>query len=371
MPMNDHPDEQRRGGVRTTLARNPMRIVLAAIVIGAVIAGGVAFAMGAFQDSGSVGGTDIGANERLTQNAFTRSVAGDCLDWPAGQPGQPTKVGCDQPHRFEVAGPLDTAVLPGSEFGESAPWPGPQRFTEIRDEQCPVIVDDYVAGKLDPQGRYSVGMMYPSQAQWDKGARELRCGLQQTGKDGTPEQVSGRVADNDQSFAWPPGTCIGIDQATRRPTVPATVVACTEPHAFQTTGIVDLAARFGAKNSGKPWPKEADQNSFLATICPVQAERFLGGKNKLEATTLNVQWSVISEPSWLAGSRKVVCYLGLPDRGGFATLVGDARSTLLINGKIPAPPPQAPPGRVLPTPVPLPPGVQPNPEEVPAPAGGG
>ncbi|SKZ94805.1 Uncharacterised protein [Mycobacteroides abscessus subsp. abscessus] len=65
----------------------------------------------------------------------------------------------------------------------------------------------------------------------------------------------------------------------------------------------------------------------------------------------------------------MVCYIGLPDRGGFATLVGDARQTLLINGKLPAPPPQAPPGRVLPTPVPLPPGIQPNPEEVPAPAG--
>ncbi|WP_420841309.1 septum formation family protein [Gordonia jacobaea] len=359
----------RRRGVSGVLAANPMRVVLAAIVIGAIVAGGIAFALGSFTDNGNVGSTDIGENERLTQNAFTRSVAGDCLDWPDGQPGQPSKVACDQLHRFEVAGPLNTALLPGSEFGDSAAWPGAERFAAIRDEQCPVIVDDYLQGKLDPQGRFSVGMMYPSQAQWDKGARELRCGLQQTGKGGQPDQVAGRVIDNDQSFSWPPGTCIGIDQQTRRPTVPATVVGCSEPHAFQTTGIVDLSARFGNRTSGKPWPQIDDQNKFLAGICPAQAQRFLGGKEKLDATTLNTQWSVISEPSWLAGSRKVVCYIGLPDRGGFATLVGDARQTLLINGKLPAPPPQAPPGRVLPTPVPLPPGIQPNPEEVPAPAG--
>ncbi|MGV9482146.1 septum formation family protein [Gordonia aichiensis] len=360
---------RRRGGVTGALAANPMRVVLAAVVVGAIVAGGIAFALGTFTDNGNVGTTDIGENERLAQNAFTRSVAGDCLDWPDGQPGQPSKVACDQPHRFEVAGPLNTAVLPGAEFGDSAAWPGTERFAAIRDEQCPVIVDDYLQGKLDPQGRYSVGMMFPSQAQWDKGARELRCGLQQTGKGGQPDRVTGRLVDNDQSFSWPPGTCIGIDQQTRRPTVPATVVGCSEPHAFQTTGIVDLSAKFGNRTSGKPWPEIADQNKFLAGICPAQAQRFLGGKEKLDATTLNTQWSVISEPSWLAGSRKVVCYIGLPDRGGFATLVGDARQTLLINGKLPVPPPQAPPGRVLPTPVPLPPGIQPNPEEVPAPVG--
>ncbi|MGV9709721.1 septum formation family protein [Gordonia sp. NPDC003424] len=362
MTSNDeHPDWQRR------LLSNPVRLILSAVVIGAIVAGAVALAMGVFNDSGSVGGTDIGENERLAENAFTQSVAGDCLDWAQGDPGNPSKVGCEQRHRFEVAGPLNTAQFPGAEFGESATWPGVDRFAAIRDEQCPVIVDAYLNGRLDPQGRFSVGMMYPSQAQWDKGARELRCGLQQTGKDGTPDQFVGRVADQDQSFAWPAGTCIGIDPPTKKPT--GYPVSCTEPHAFQTTGTVNLAVKFGDARSGKPWPPVAAQNDYLASICPVQATRFMGGKNKLDASTLNVQWSVLAEPSWLAGSRTVVCYLGLPDGGGFATLVGDARSTLLINGKLPVPPPAAPPGRALPTPVPLPPGVAPNPEEVPAPAG--
>ena len=309
--------------------------------------------------------TGIGGKEKLAKNAFTESAAGDCLDWAAGNPGDPKKVDCQLRHRFEVAGPLDTALLPGSEFGESAPWPGVARFAQIRDEQCAVIADRYLGGKRDPHGRFSVSMMFPSQVQWDKGARELRCGLQQTGPDGQPAQFSGRVADQDQSFKWAPGTCVGID-AARKPTVE---VNCTENHAFQTTGTVDLSVKFGDRLSGRPWPSKDEQNAFLASVCPGQAERFMGGKAKLEATTLNTQWSVILEPSWLAGSRTAVCYLGLPDQGGFATLVGDARETLLINGKLPVPPPQAPPGRALPTPVPLPGGYEANPVEVPAPAG--
>ncbi|WP_083862842.1 septum formation family protein [Gordonia soli] len=361
----DHEHNQRVGGRLRGLLDQPIRVVLAAVVIGALVAGAAVWAIGGFDDAGSVGGTGIGESERLVQNAFTQSVAGDCLDWPAGRPGSPEKITCEDKHRFEVAGKLDTKLLPGSEFGEAAPYPGPVRFESIRNEQCPVIVDDYLAGKLDPQGRFSVGIMYPPKDQWDKGARELRCGIQQTGPDRFPEQFAGRVADQDQSFQWVPGTCVGIDE-NRKPTYP---VNCTEKHAFQTTGIVDLAPRFGDRVSGKPWPGAAAQNTFLQSVCPVQTERFLGGKDKLEKTTLNVQWSVISEVSWLAGSRKVVCYVGLPDRGGFATLVGDARSTLLINGKVPVPPPAAPPGRALPTAVPMPPGIAPNPAEEPAPAG--
>ncbi|MDL9937628.1 septum formation family protein [Gordonia sp. ABSL1-1] len=356
-------------GWRDSVARNPIRLVLAAVVVGALVMGAIAFAVGLFDDSGSVGDSDIGERERLAENAFTKSVAGDCLDWPAGNPGQPVKVPCEQKHRFEVAGPVDTAVIPGAEFGDDAPWPGAARFATIRDEQCQVLVDQYLGGRLDPQGRFAVGLMNPSQYQWERGARELRCGLQETGPDGLPLAFSGRVADQNQSRIWPEGTCIGIIAANRKPT--GFAVDCAEPHAFQTTGIVDLAVHFGDRLAGKPWPNTKAQNDYLQGICPGQAERFAGGKAKLDATTLNVQWSVLSEQSWLAGSRKVVCYLGLPDkRGGFATLVGDPRQgVLLINGKAPVAPPQAPPGRALPTPVPLPPGVAPNPVEVPAPAG--
>jgi len=348
-------------------SRSRLYAVLVATLVGALVAGGVIFARGGFDDDGGLGDTGIGEGTSYEENDFTRSTAGDCLTWKLESPGNPKKVACTDPHRFEVAGEVDTAQFPGAEFGSTAPWPGAERFAEIRDENCPVIVTGYLGGGLDPQGRFATGLMYPSKAQWQRGARVLRCGIEQPGVNGTQEEFVGRVADADQSFAWPPGTCIGFDEKTRKPTTE--VVNCAGPHAFQTTGIVDLGQKFGARNSGRAWPDEAEQNAYLKTICPTQTNRFFGGEKNFTKTTLNVQWSVISEVSWLTGSRKAVCYVALPDRGGFAKLIGDARKELLINGKIPVPPEEGPPGRQLPTPVPVAPGYEPNPTEVPAPVG--
>ncbi|GAB09865.1 hypothetical protein GOARA_048_00670 [Gordonia araii NBRC 100433] len=351
---------------RTAMATHPLRVLLAAGVAGAVVIGATAVVTNAIDGSGQVGGTKIGVGERVAQDAFTQSQAGDCLQWEEGKPGAPSKVACDEPHRFEVAAAVDGTILPGGEFSESAPWPGPERFSAIRTEHCPTLVTSYLQGRHDPQGRFVPSLIYPSKAQWERGQRDLRCGLIEQGIGGSEMEIVGKVADLDQSQQWAPGTCIGINPQTRQATFP---VNCAEPHAFQTTGVIDMSARFGARTSGKRWPGIDEQNKFLTPICPVQAHRFMGGKRKFEKSTLNVQWSTISEIGWLAGSRKAVCYMGLPHRGGFATLVGDARQQLLINGKIPTPPPAAPPGRALPTPVPLPPGIAPNPAEQPAPAG--
>lgn len=359
--LDDEAPVRRASAVRLIVA-------LVAVLVGGLIAGGVLLARGGFvTEAGGLGSSVIGEGSSFTETDFTRSQAGDCLTWGAGADGSPTKTPCTEKHRFEVAGTLDTAQLPGSEFGSAAPWPGPERFAEIRDENCQVIVDRYLGGGLDPQGRLAVGLMYPSKSQWDRGARVLRCGIEQPGPKGIQQEWSGRAADSDQSFAWPDGTCIGFDEKTRKPTTQP--VNCAEPHAFQTTGIVDLSQRFGGRNSGKPWPNIAAQNEYLRTICPNQTNRFFGGEQKFKATTLNVQWSVISEVSWLGGSRRAVCYVALPDRGGFAKLVGDARQQVLINGKLPTPPEEGPPGRALPTPVPMPEGYVANPEEEPAPAG--
>lgn len=363
-PDPDAADEPRRG-----LLAYPVRTALAAIIIGAVIAALVIFFRGGFSDVGDLGGTAIGDGNRPDPNPFSESVAGDCLNWPEDEPGKPELVDCADPHRFEVAGALDTALLPGTEFGAEAPWPEPERFAAIRDDHCPVIVDDYLERPLDPQGRLAVGLMYPSAVQWGKGARELRCGIEEPGPDGTQLEFTGRAAEIDQGFTWPPGTCVGINQATRQPT--AVAVDCTQPHSFQTTGLVNLSERFGAPDSDRPWPDEGAQNAYLQTLCPNQTDRFFGGEQQFADTTLNVQWSVVSEVSWLAGTRTAICYVALPDRGGFATLVGDARQgTLLINGKRPSPSPAAPGGRSLPTPVPLPPGVSGSDVEIPAPSGG-
>lgn len=361
--------EGRQGRLAQVVHQHPVRVLLAAILVGAVICAGVVALVGGFDDAGKVKGDEIGdAKASAKSTPFTESKAGDCLTWPVAEPAKQSKVDCTQEHMFEVAGAVDTAAYPGVQFGEDAPWPGPEQFTAIRDEHCPAVVNAYLGGKLDPAGRFSIGLMYPSQEQWIDGERTLRCGLQLSGTTGTLKPFLGRVGEQDQSQQWPAGTCIGIDQETRKPTDP---VDCTEPHAFQVTAVIDLGLKYGAAGSGKPWPNLDEQNAYLQSTCPGTTNQFLGGNDKLDQTTLNLQWSTLAETSWLAGSRQVVCYVGLPDQGGFATLVGDAKGNLLINGKVPTPPPAEPPGRLNPTPVPLPPGVEANPLETPAPAGGG
>lgn len=363
---DDEPADPAAAGSR--VPSHPIRLVLGAVLIGAVAAAGIMFANGSFSDLGDVGSSVIGENS-VEANDFTRSAAGDCLTWAADSPGEPTSADCAQPHRFEVAGVLDTSQIPTAEFSTAAPWPGVDRFAQIRDENCPVIVDRYLGGTLDPQGRFAPGLMFPSKAEWERGVRSLRCGIEQPGAAGVQDEFTGVVADVDQSFTWPDGTCIGIDRATRKAT--SAVVNCAEPHAFQVTGSVDLSQRFGGSKSGKPWPSVNDQNDYLRGICPTQTDKFFGGAQAFKATTLNVQWSAISEVSWLTGSRRIVCYAALPDRGGFATLVGDARGdALLINGRVPMAPRNDNPGRAAGNPVPLPPGYTPNDAELPAPAGG-
>ncbi len=350
-----------------SLRAHPLRTVLAAIVTGAIICGAIVLLTNADSDTGAVARTDIGAEDRgPAKNAFNQSVAGDCLTWPGGNPGRPSEIGCGGEHLFEVTGAIDTSLYPGRQFGKDAPWPGTEQFVTLREQNCPAQVRAYLNGRFDPNGRFSVGMMYPSRTQWDDGERTLRCGLQYADSAGELMPFLGRVADQDQALQWAPGTCIGINRQSRQPTDP---VDCAEQHAFQVTGLVDLGTRFGAGGSGRAWPNIARQNTYLAATCPGITNTFLGGRPAFTRTTLNVQWSTVGQVSWLAGTRTAVCYVGLPDKGGFATLVGDAKGAVLINGKVPAPPPAEPPGRLNPTPVPDAPGLAPNPTELPAPVG--
>ncbi|GAA1879537.1 septum formation family protein [Williamsia serinedens] len=404
------------------LRSHPLRTVLGAVVLGALAAAAIVAAVGGFSDGGTIATSQIGDQERGPEsNAFNRSTPGTCLTWPRDDPGRPTAIGCGGEHYFEVAGVVDastitvaqfaaaqstaaqssatqssaapsatapssvassavrpTSTTPSSAgpsssvaptspaFGDDAPWPTSAQFGALRAEFCPGQVNAYLQGRFDPDGRFSVGMLFPSKRQWDAGERTLRCGLQLTDSTGALVGFLGRVADQDQSLQWPAGTCIGIDLRTRQPTDP---VSCAEQHAFEVTAVVGLGQRFGAAGSGRPWPDTATQNQFLEGTCPQLTDTYLGGRQKFTDTTLNVQWSTLTEASWNAGSRTVVCYVGLPDQGGFATLVGSAKGNLLINGRVPTPPPSEPPGRLNPTPVPLPQGISPNPTEVPAPIG--
>ena len=50
-------------------------------VAGSVALAATAFATGLIDNSGEVGGTKIGVGDRIAEDAFTQSAAGDCLQW--------------------------------------------------------------------------------------------------------------------------------------------------------------------------------------------------------------------------------------------------------------------------------------------------
>ena len=156
----------------------------------------------------------------------------------------------------------------------------------------------------------------------------MLCGLQLAGADGRQLTFTGRVADQDQSKVWPPGTCIGIDTATNQPTdVP---VDCAIPHAMEVTGTADVGTRFPGATPAGP-----DQDAFIKDVCMQAAEAYLAPVG-LRETTLTVVYSTIQQASWDAGSRQVACLLGAVSGGDWATLVNSARGSLLINGRPPA-----------------------------------
>ena len=251
------------------------------------------------------------------------------------------KVDCNEQHLFEVAAEIDLAKYPSAEFGPESAFPGMLRFAELRDTHCVPAVKNYLNGKFDPFGKFSVGLINPGQAGWAAGERTLRCGLQITATTGRLQPMKGVVAEQDQSRVWEPGVCIGILQG--QPTDP---IDCAKEHSYEIIAIVDLAAEFKAGT-----PSVEDQDKFLSKACADAATEYLGSPDALKNKTLTLFWDNPDPISWLAGSKKINCSVGKEDTGGFAPLVNSAKGELLINGQPPVPLAGAPAGRAMPTPV--------------------
>jgi hypothetical protein len=85
----------------------------------------------------------------------------------------------------------------------------------------------------------------------------------------------------------------------------------------------------------------------------------------LEATGLTLRYQPIAAKGWDAGSRRIACRIGSakPD-GGWATLLGTAKTGVLIDGQ---PAATLPSPAVLPSPVELPGPPEPPPAETTAP----
>jgi hypothetical protein len=114
-------------------------------------------------------------------------------------------------------------------------------------------------------------------------------------------------------------------------------VDCASPHAMEISGTVSLADVF----TGPP-PAIAAQDDVVRDGCAATTAAYLP-PDSAAATSLTVRYTPISAASWAAGSRQVACRLASPDADGrWATLVGSARTGLLIDGQ-PAVPAPAPP----------------------------
>ena len=275
--------------------------------------------------------------------AFAEAGPGDCLTWTNPVEPDLEKADCGADHLFEVAATVDLSVFPNSEFGPKAAIATPARYVQLRDQVCAPAAERYLDGKLDPSGRFTVGLIHPSANGWSQGERSIRCGLQETSVDGTVfSTVRGTVASQDQSKVHEPGVCLGLLGS-----LPSDPVDCGEVHGVEATAIINLTDQFP---EGPPSTDE--QDDFLRDTCAAAADEYLGSADALRNQTLTVYWDTVRLPSWLAGSRLVNCTVGSPaDTGGFAPIVGGARGQITINGQAPAPEPLPPPGRSVPTPL--------------------
>jgi predicted heme/steroid binding protein len=294
----------------------------------------------------NVGSSPLGARGNAT---FDHAQSGSCLDWPEQMPDAAEIVDCKDEHRFEVAEAIDMRTFPGTEYGPGAPPPSEARIKQISQEQCQAAARQYLGEKYDPNGRFSVSLVWSGDKAWrQSGERRMLCGLQLAGANNRQIAFAGKVADIDQSKVWPAGTCLGIDPATNQPTdVP---VDCAGPHAMEVTGSVNLADKFPG-----PVPPDGDQDQFVKDACTKMTDDYLAPV-ALRKTTLTLIYSTISLPSWTAGSKQVSCSIGATlGNGGWSTLLMSAKGQLMINGLPPAPVPDIPAERLDLPPIPLPP----------------
>lgn len=251
---------------------------------------------------------------------------GTCLNWSRADATDTAAVDCAQPHLFEQAGRVALTDQPV--------FPADEAWQKLVSERCAPLVDRYLNGRYDPDGKFRVGALKPSQQRWDEGDRGMRCGLQTASRSGAMFPMTGKVAQQDQSAVQPVGTCLAIDGRTvGDPT------QCGTPHAVETVGVVDLGTEFPEE-----FPSVEDQDKFLQPACTDVANKYAGNEKVIADKGLTVYWNNLSEESWQAGSRKINCNVGtlLPDGSGFASITGSVKGQLTVADQAAPPAPTAP-----------------------------
>jgi hypothetical protein len=282
---------------------------------------------------------------------------GDCLTWPPGVSERAMLVDCADEHLFEVA---DSETMNTS-------------ATDVEIKQtCASAVERHLGHRYDPDGRFVVGMVWTTPARDRESNGRLMCGLQLPSDGVASVGFRGRVVEQDQSSVWPAGTCLGIrdGKATEVP------VQCALPHALEITGAIDLSTVFDVAA-----PSTVAQDAVVRDACGAATSEYLSPV-ALEATGLTLRYQPIAAKGWDAGSRRIACRVGSekPD-GGWATLVGNAKTGVLIDGQpamAPSSPVATPPSPAEPPPAettapvieaPGPAAEPPSPEIAPPPQG--
>jgi hypothetical protein len=278
-------------------------------------------------------------SNRSAASATTADAhSGDCLTWPPGAPERAMQVDCAGEHLFEVA---DSEVMENSSDPADPAAEGELRQT------CARAVARYLGPRYDPGGRFVVGMVWTPPARNQSGGR-LMCGLQLASDGIASARFRGRVVDQDQSSVWPAGTCLGI----RDGKATEVAVQCAMPHALEITGTIDLSTVFD-----QAAPSIAAQDAVVRDACGAATSAYLSPA-VLEATSLALRYQPIDATGWVAGSRRIACRIGSarPD-GGWATLLGSAKTGVVIDGQAAATPPSP---AELPSPVEIPPPEPPS-----------
>lgn len=246
------------------------------------------------------GAADTAAEEAAA--AFD-SPSGTCLDWPNDAPQNMRRVPCDTPHTFEVTSNVEI----GGDYGANSPPPDEQGWPQIVTDRCTDVGAKYLGGKLDPNGKYTVGALKPSAEQWRDGDRKLRCGVQRVTPSGKRLlSTTGTAAKQDQSNVHDPGTCFAL---VNKKDV-GDPVDCSTAHSYEVVANIDLTATFPGA-----YPAETQQLEKLVDLCSPVAAKYTGNKD-LAALGLSLYSDALKAESWDAGSRRVNCKVGALEPGG-------------------------------------------------------
>ncbi len=224
---------------------------------------------------------------------------GDCVDWDdAAAVHDASIVSCKDPHWVELAAKVEVTAAPGAPYPDLAAW------DRLTNENCPTVVNKYLL--LDPLGRFGLGIVLTDEEAWNRGDRNIWCGIRARADRITNVggRTKGRVKDLDQALLNPPGTCLlALNGLVAN-------IPCAQMHHYEVVGELDLTQSVTKRPTTQQW------TAYRKDCVPV-AEKYLGRKLASSAG-LTVASPELNDEQWAAGTRRVECQVLRVDAGGVA-----------------------------------------------------